>query len=82
TRRYNDVVRGKPSNGKEYRGDDNERSKDDNYRMLTMGEDIGMDIFKRSILGEVIKLSHAIMGISKVEVKALGGLEVMLLLRP
>ncbi|PWA77940.1 hypothetical protein CTI12_AA219290 [Artemisia annua] len=86
-RRYNDVVRGKPSDGKEYRVDDNERLKDDKYRMLTIGEeDIGMDIFKRSIIGEVKKLSYLVrlpeiceaMGISRVEVKALGGLEVML----
>ncbi|GJY76101.1 transposon TX1 [Tanacetum coccineum] len=85
TRRYNDVVRGKPSDGKEYRGDDN--AKDDKCRMLTMGEeDIGMDIFKRSIIGEVKKSSYLVrlpelcgaMGISKVEVKALGGLKVML----
>lgn len=32
TRRYNDVMRGKPRDGKEYRGNGNERLKDDRCR--------------------------------------------------
>ncbi|GJX06188.1 hypothetical protein Tco_0194120 [Tanacetum coccineum] len=66
TRRYNDVGRGKPSDGKEYRGDDN--AKDAAF---------SSEEKKSSYLVRLPELCGA-MGISKVEVKALGGLKVML----
>ncbi|PWA81045.1 RNA-directed DNA polymerase, eukaryota, Reverse transcriptase zinc-binding domain protein [Artemisia annua] len=85
TRRYNDVVRGKTYDGREKRGGGNENTKEDECRVVELGEDdIEMEVFSRSLIGEVRKLSYLVklpelcdaVGLSKVEVKLLGGLEI------
>ncbi|GJV90408.1 reverse transcriptase domain, reverse transcriptase zinc-binding domain protein [Tanacetum coccineum] len=88
TRRYNDVVRGKTNDGKEGSGGGEENKKEDVYRMLELSEeDVEMEVFSRSLIGEVKKkLSYLVklpklcdaVGLPKVKVKLLGGLEVML----
>ncbi|PWA48451.1 hypothetical protein CTI12_AA490920 [Artemisia annua] len=71
----------------EERGGGNENTKEDVSRVLELGEeDIEMEVFSRSLIGDVKKLSYLVklpelceaVGLSKVEVKLLGGQEVML----